>query len=81
MHPTVLQAYVLPIDDDKYGQRPIAFIKWAETDQSTQLKAFIKEHLISFKHPLHYLPLPDSQGIKPNPKQLVDIALKLLFIN
>ncbi|MCP4323158.1 MAG: AMP-binding protein [Alteromonadales bacterium] len=80
-HPAVLQAYVLPIDDAKYGQRPIAFIKWAKVDQSMQLKEFIKEKLIGFKHPLHYLPLPESQGIKPNPKQLVDIALKLLFIN
>jgi len=80
-HPTVLQAYVLPIDDANYGQRPIAFIKWADAEQSIQLKAFIKDKLISFKHPLHYLPLPDSQGIKPNPKQLIDIALKLLLIN
>jgi o-succinylbenzoate---CoA ligase len=77
----VSQAFVLPIDDSIYGQRPIAFIKWNNSDQSTELKAFMDDKLISFKRPLHYLSFPETQGIKPNKKQLTVIALKLLLIN
>ena len=77
----VSQAYVLPINDPTYGQRPIAFIKWNNGDQSALLQAFVKEKLIAFKRPLHYLTLPTQQGIKPNPKQLTNIALKLLLVN
>jgi O-succinylbenzoic acid--CoA ligase len=75
------QAYVLPINDSLYGQRPIAFIKWDKSVQSTQLKVFMKDKLIAFKRPLHYLTFPVQLGIKPNKKLLTDIALKLLFVN
>lgn len=75
------QAYVLPINDSLYGQRPIAFIKWDNGDQGTQLKAFMEDKLIAFKRPLHYLTFPEQQGMKPNKKLLTDIALKLLLVN
>lgn len=79
--PDVIQACVLPIDDPIFGQRPIAFIKWNTSEQSEQLKQFLKDKLIRFKQPLHYFVLPAQQGIKLNPKQLTDRALKLLLIN
>lgn len=75
------QAYVLPINDTVYGQRPIAFIKWDDSDQTAQLNRFITDKLIGFKRPLHYLPWPAQQGIKPNKQQLADIAFKLLLVN
>ncbi|MEI6895987.1 MAG: AMP-binding protein [Psychromonas sp.] len=72
--PQLSQAYVLPIDDAEYGQRPIAFIKWHNSDQSDQLRIFIKDKLLSFKHPLHYFKLPTQQGLKINIKQLTALA-------
>tara|TARA_R110001583_G_scaffold7720_9_gene37925 strand:+ start:10375 stop:11775 length:1401 start_codon:yes stop_codon:yes gene_type:complete len=72
------QAYVLPINDVRYGQRPVAFIKWTEEDQSTQLDAFIKNKLITFKQPIHYFTLPSQEGIKPNQQKLTEIANKRL---
>lgn len=77
----VIQAVVVPIPDATYGHRPVAFIKWQKTQQPTQLSAFIKDKLIAFKRPLHYFDLPEQAGLKPNSKQLTEIALKLLFIN
>ncbi|WP_022939854.1 o-succinylbenzoate--CoA ligase [Psychromonas hadalis] len=77
----VQQAVVLPIDDAIYGQRPIAFIRWKEAEQVRQLQAFIGDKLVSYKQPCHYFILPESQGIKPNLKDLTSIALKLLFVN
>jgi len=79
--PEVAQAYVLPIDDAIFGQRPIAFIKWHHNEQSEQLIQFLQDKLIRFKQPTHYFILPEQQGIKINPKQLADSALKLLLIN
>jgi O-succinylbenzoic acid--CoA ligase len=72
------QAYVLPIDDSLYGQRPIAFIKWTGKEQSVQLQKFIENKLIAFKRPLHYFAFPPQQGIKPDPKKLTALAYKLL---
>jgi len=74
----ITQAYVLPIDDTQYGQRPVAFIKWSGEQQLQQLKTFIKGKLVAFKQPLHYFLLPEQQGLKPNPKQLKALANKLL---
>lgn len=72
----ISQAYVLPIDDPQYGQRPVAFVKWINGDRSQQLKEFIKDKLVSFKQPQHYFSLPTSQGLKPNKKQLTKLALQ-----
>lgn len=74
--PKLAQAYVIPINDPYYGYRPVAFIKWHEGEQLDKLKLFMQENIISFKQPLHYLTLPDQQGLKPNLKQLVNIALQ-----
>lgn len=77
----ISQAFVLSINDPIYGQRPIAFVKWSNGEQPTQLKKFIKDKLIAFKQPLHFFPLPDQQGIKPNYKKLNLIANDLLAVN
>ncbi len=79
--PSVEQVYVLPIDDANFGQRPVAFIRWKNSEQVEQLTQFLNDKLINFKHPLHYFKLPVQQGIKLNPKQLRDSALKLLLID
>ena len=75
----ISQAYVLPINDTQYGQRPIAFVKWCNGEQVEQIKAFTKGKLISFKQPIHYFALPEQQGIKLNPKQLMEIAVNRLL--
>lgn len=79
--PGLSQVYVLPINDSIHGQRPIAFIKWDNGNQTAQLKLFIKDKLIAFKRPLHYLTLPPQQGIKFDQKQLAALAFKLLPAN
>lgn len=78
---SILQAYVLPIDDEHYGQRPIAFIKWQAQPQWQQLREFIATKLVTYKRPRYYFLLPESQGLKVNPRQLTDIATKLVQQN
>ena len=74
----ISQAYVLPIQDNLYGQRPVAFIKWANEEKIIQLEAFIKDKLIHYKRPLHYFTFPPQQGIKPDVKKLKSYIDKLL---
>jgi len=74
----ISQAFVLPIDDSRYGQRPIAFVKWTNNENAQALKAFIKDQLVAFKRPLYYFSFPEQQGLKPNRKQLTALAASLL---
>ncbi|GLS90670.1 2-succinylbenzoate-CoA ligase [Psychromonas marina] len=76
--PSISQAYVLPIDDCIYGQRPIAFVKWTHGEHPQKLSAFIQDRLVAFKHPLHYFSFPQQQGLKPNRSQLSALATTLL---
>jgi len=78
MFPMVSLAYVLPIDDKTYGQRPIAFIKWHQEAQINQLQLFIQDKLTTFKQPQHYFILPEQFGLKPNRQALTDIAQQKL---
>ena len=61
-HPHIRQALVVPIDDDEFGQRPVAFL---DTDShplpSTEsLREFLESHLPRFKVPEHFLPWPEE---------------------
>ena len=78
-YPELSQAYVVPINDSIYGQRPVAFIKWNNGEKSNQLKEFIKDKLVSFKQPLHYFELPEQKGFKINTNKLSKLALQLLL--
>ena len=78
-YPELSQAYVVPINDTIYGQRPVAFIKWNNGEKPNQLKEFIKDKLVSFKQPLHYFELPEQKGFKINTNKLSKLALQLLL--
>ena len=69
--PGIAQATVLPIDDQEFGQRPIAFIH-DETKRHTleSIKEALQAKLPSFKHPVHILPYPEEIG---DETELIDI--------
>jgi len=75
-HPRISQAFVFPVADAQYGQRPVAVI---ETDisfveeQFIEMSHWLTGKLSKFKHPDAYYPMPKQfliSGIKPSRYQL-----------
>ncbi|AGH82444.1 O-succinylbenzoic acid--CoA ligase [Psychromonas sp. CNPT3] len=65
------QAYVVPITDLQFGQRPVAFITWRAEEPTTKtIKRDLKNKLASFLHPIHYFALPPQIGFKISLKEL-----------
>lgn len=77
-HPSVHQAFILPIEDDEFGQRPVAILVTSHALDDglvAQLQSYMAEHVTSFKRPIHYVALPEifmESGIKISRKQLAD---------
>lgn len=75
-HPSISQAFVFPVEDRLYGQRPVAVI---ETDKSfveeqyIEMSNWLAGKLSKFKHPDAYYPMPKrflSGAIKPSRSQI-----------
>ena len=77
-HPDVRQAFVLPVDDREYGQRPVAVIETRRPlDEALidGLHCFMEHRVTAFRRPVAYLTLPASStggGIKVSRKQLAE---------
>ncbi|MFV0575709.1 MAG: o-succinylbenzoate--CoA ligase [Vibrio sp.] len=66
-HPDIKQAFVIPVEDEKYGHRPIAFVDAHSNLDHDSYQAFLVQHLDKFKCPDVYYVLPESlmnTGIK-----------------
>ncbi|NDL65268.1 o-succinylbenzoate--CoA ligase [Acerihabitans arboris] len=78
-HPAVRQSYVVPVEDEEFGQRPVAVL---EADASfTELRAWLEPQLAPWQRPVAYLSLfhviPDlltAGGIKIVRSQLTRLA-------
>ena len=72
---SVNQAFVVPKDDDEFGQRPVAFVEFTtEFNESAvkNLQVWLSDKLERFKQPVAYLPLQASVNgnIKISRKEL-----------
>lgn len=65
--PGITQAVVRPVDDEEFGQRPVAWIDaaWQE-DWGRELR----EHLPGYMMPVRFERLPEGVGLKPALKDL-----------
>lgn len=68
-HPGVIECAVMGVDDERWGQRPAAFIvKWPHIElTASDLEGFLEGRIARFKHPrdYHFLPmLPRSAAGK-----------------
>lgn len=77
-HPDVKQAFVLPVDDSEFGQRPIAVV---DTEQILDeileegLHSYMEARVTAFRRPVGYLALPEvlsASGIKVSRKRLAE---------
>lgn len=72
----VTQAIVVPIPNEEYGHRPIAFL-YGEYELE-EIIEHLSFHLPKFKHPDHFLPWPSQVSIiKPSRKLLHSLAASL----
>lgn len=80
----VKQAFILPVADTEFGQRPVAVIEFNEQFSPSAVKnltEFLQRHLERFKLPISYHPFPNelTEGaIKISRKKLIDWLNKKL---
>jgi o-succinylbenzoate---CoA ligase len=76
----VEEVVVIPIPDDEFGWRPVAFIRQqpGERPDHAALVAELGETLPRFKIPVRFYPLPtaDEPAFKANPRALQDLAME-----
>lgn len=74
-HPRVQQAFVVPLADPEFGQRPVAVVECASGFAIDSLAEWVSGKLARFQQPVHWLALPESLnagGIKISRRSLTD---------
>lgn len=73
-HPLIEQAVVVPLLDDEFGARPVA---WIKTNVSkNEIFSHLKNRLPKHKIPIRFLDLPSSVNLKPDRKRLTEYVNK-----
>lgn len=79
-HENVQECSVIPVPDDRYGQRPVAFVRVRSGDlQEHKLLSHLSEMLPVFATPdrIFSLPEPEEGALKIPRSRLVEIATRL----
>lgn len=74
-HPQIQQAFIVPLDDAEFGQRPVAVVECATQCDVAALAVWAQDKLARFQQPVRWLMLPDSLktgGIKISRRALRD---------
>jgi O-succinylbenzoic acid--CoA ligase len=74
--PGIRQAVVVPIQDERFGSRPVAFVD-VEEIQLTSILDYLSDRLPKFKIPDAFLPWPrdaSPAGLKPGRQELKRLA-------
>jgi len=72
--PSIEQVIVVPLFDEEFGARPMAFIKGSLSYD--QIIAHASRFLPKYKIPVALAPLPKTGNLKPNRIQLIEYANK-----
>lgn len=80
--PAIEDVMVVPVESDKYGHRPIAFVKLKQKQKIKieDLTPFLEKYLPRFKIPDRLYEWPDSidqGGLKPSRRYFADLAANL----
>lgn len=76
-HPAVSQAFIVPVDDAEFGQRPLAVVECSVAPAS--LAAWLESRVARFQRPVAWLLLPEtlkSGGIKIARRQVQQWAVQ-----
>ncbi|MEM6160789.1 o-succinylbenzoate--CoA ligase [Erwinia sp. P6884] len=71
-HPAVSQAFIVPLEDEEYGHRPVALL--TTTAPLSDIAGWAKPRLAGFQRPVRWYPLPalGEGGIKLSRKRLAE---------
>ncbi len=75
----ITQCIVVPIPDDEFGERPVAFLQYSDNPvKETIIRLHLEQDLEKFKHPVRFYPWPEQtgNGLKINRGLLKQLALK-----
>jgi O-succinylbenzoic acid--CoA ligase len=75
---SLLDVVVVPVDDVEFGARPAAFVSAERSFSPEEIKEFLKDHLPSYKIPIHFFPFPEESGFKRNRFALKIAAAQLI---
>lgn len=74
--PGVVQACVVPVDDPKYGKRPVAFLEWSDArikKDELHIKERLSDSLEKFKIPVHIFEFPAQfKGYAKPPRKALE---------
>ncbi|MCP4639834.1 MAG: o-succinylbenzoate--CoA ligase [bacterium] len=74
----IVEAVVVPVDDDEFGARPVAFVRTEDSVQpdAAQLTASLEAALPRFEIPVAFHPWPErvAEGMKVNRGEFVRLA-------
>lgn len=57
---SVLQVFIVPVEDREFGHRPVAVVECVPGTDLTTLPAQVLHRLARFQQPVQWLPLPDA---------------------
>ncbi|HDR2476331.1 TPA: o-succinylbenzoate--CoA ligase [Enterobacter ludwigii] len=80
-HPQINQAFIVPLDDAEFGQRPVAVVECEPGTDITGFPAWVQGKLARFEQPVHWLMLPaelKNGGIKISRQALKQWVARLL---
>jgi O-succinylbenzoic acid--CoA ligase len=80
-HQMGIFAIVVPVPDDRYGERPVAFLNLSTLDEPivSEIEAAMMKHLPKFKHPDHLFLWPEViSTYKPSRQKLQRIAKTMI---
>jgi o-succinylbenzoate---CoA ligase len=66
------EAWVVPMSDEEFGKRPVAFLKPHLSVSEVQQR--LQAHLPKFKIPVRTFPVPPSEGLKVSRKALLKLG-------
>ncbi|HGN1705540.1 TPA: o-succinylbenzoate--CoA ligase [Providencia rettgeri] len=72
-HPDVSQSFIIPVDDEQFGQRPVAVVECGSNLPFSELSVWLKDKLAPYQYPMafyHLDPELKAGGIKVSRQQI-----------
>lgn len=82
LHPGIENVMVVPVRDERFGKRPVAFVNTENLKQTCkELRLFLEGKLARYMHPISYLDwkfAPEKTSIKDSRTRFAERAEELL---